>query len=132
MVTEPSEYLQHLTNLLYLDKVLTMINSNPEIWNSPSTIQFAKLLANIGDDITMRDILRDVMTESEIIEISSRLEAARLMAMGANYSKIIDATKLSSRTIARISDWVHNGTGGYKIAIETINHHGISTHLGEA
>lgn len=70
----------------------------------------------------MRAFLCDVMTEKEIIEISARLEAARMLSLGAKYEDIIKATKLSSRTVARISDWLKNGAGGYKEALDIVEH----------
>ena len=73
----------------------------------------------------MRDFLRDVMTEKEIIEMSDRLEAARMLQQGKKYIEIIEATKLSSRTIARISGWMQNGESGYTAALEIVAaHHG--------
>lgn len=65
------------------------------------------------------------MTEKEIIEISSRFEAAKMLQQGKKYTEIIEKTKLSSRTVARISDWMQNGCGGYEAALELANaHHG--------
>jgi TrpR-related protein YerC/YecD len=79
--------------------------------------QFAEALAAISDTRQMQLFLRDVMTEKEIIETSARFEAAKMLADGASYSDIISRTKLSSRTVARISDWLQNGTGGYSAVI---------------
>lgn len=72
----------------------------------------------------MQNFLRDVMTEKEIVEISARFEAARMLTEGKKYSEIIAATKLSSRTVARISEWLQNGCNGYQAALKTANHHG--------
>ncbi len=70
----------------------------------------------------MRNFLRDVMTDKEIAEISSRLEAARMLESGSTYDEIVARTKLSSRTIARISEWMKSGCGGYAAALKIINH----------
>lgn len=71
----------------------------------------------------MQNFLRDVMTEKEIIEISSRLQAAKMLKEGKKYTEVIEKTKLSSRTVARISDWMQNGQGGYEAALKIINEH---------
>jgi TrpR-related protein YerC/YecD len=71
----------------------------------------------------MQNLLRDLLTEKEIIEISARLEAACMLKQGETYTRITEATKLSSRTVARISDWLKNGQGGYEKAIGTIAMH---------
>lgn len=84
---------------------------------------FVSTLTTISDEQVMRSFLRDVMTEKEIIELSARLEAARMLSDGDKYTDIISKTKLSSRTVARISQWLKNGDGGYKAAIAAMNAH---------
>ncbi len=95
-----------------------MTTSVDNLWQSDSTIQLAGTFSRITDETTMRNFLRDVMTEKEIIEIAARLEAARMLRAGATYITIAEKTKLSSRTIARISDWLQNGQGGYAAALD--------------
>lgn len=94
------------------------------VWHQDSARQLAEALFAIGDIKTMRNFLRDVMTEKEITEISSRLEAARLLRQGEKYTDIVAKTKLSSRTVARISEWLKDGCGGYASVLnQTANHH---------
>lgn len=101
------------------------------IWNSGATQQLAEALTVINNLTTMANFLRDVMTEKEIIEISSRLEAARMLQSGKTYTEIVKQTKLSSRTVARISEWMKNGCSGYAAALEQIHHIHISpAHAG--
>lgn len=71
----------------------------------------------------MELFLRDIMTEREIGEMSARLEAAKMLRAGKTYTDIVVATKLSSRTVARISDWLKNGSGGYATALEILAAH---------
>lgn len=91
------------------------------IWKQENAATLAGVLAAISDISSMQDFLRDVMTEKEIVEISARLQAAIMLSQGRKYGEIIAATKLSSRTVARISDWLQNGTGGYRKVIESIH-----------
>lgn len=93
------------------------------VWNVDTAAQFSQVLTEIRDPQTMQAFLRDVMTEKEILEISTRLEAARLLADGTKYIDVIAKTKLSSRTVARISDWMQDGYGGYAKALETLGSH---------
>lgn len=85
--------------------------------------QLATTLANTGTVSDMQNLLRDLMTEKEIIEMSARLKAALMLRNGKKYTDITKATKLSSRTIARISEWLKNGEGGYEKAINDIETH---------
>jgi len=85
--------------------------------------QLATTLADIGAVSDMQNLLRDLMTKKEIIEISARLEAARMLKDGKKYTEIMKSTNLSSRTVARISEWLKNGDGGYEKAINNIAAH---------
>ncbi len=118
--------------MLYSDKVSLMVEFSSEIWNTTQTSQLTQVLVSINDASIMQNFLRDVLTESEITEISARLEAARLLTSKTTYTEITQATKLSSRTIARISGWMQNGTGGYAAALTLTNHHGHTTRSGAA
>jgi len=102
-----------------------MLNSKNAVWKTKSAQQFADVLADIPDVSVMKKFLRDVMTETEIIELGRRLEAAKLLQTGTKYTDVTKITKLSSRTVARISDWLQNGCNGYEVALQIINkHHG--------
>lgn len=96
------------------------------VWEDTKSQQLAEALVSIQDNLTMQNFLRDVMTEKEIIEISSRLEAAKMLSEGKKYTEIVNATKLSSRTIARISEWLQNGCNGYQAALKTVHHDHLS------
>lgn len=100
-----------------------MQTSATSVWENPTTRQFAEVVSAISDVPTMQNFLRDVMTEKEIIEVGSRLEAARMLKDGKKYTEIVEKTKLSSRTVARISDWTQNGCGGYEAALNIANSH---------
>lgn len=93
------------------------------IWDEPMPGQLLRTLLVLESSSALERFLCDVMTEKEIREISTRLEAARLLSIGTPYTDIAIQTKLSSRTIARISDWMQNGCGGYK---EALTHHAHS------
>ena len=88
-----------------------------EVWENPSTVQLVQVLTAINNADTMRQFLRDVLTEKEIKEVSARLMAAKMLTEGSTYLEIVEKTKLSSRTVARISSWVQNGCKGYDAAI---------------
>jgi TrpR-related protein YerC/YecD len=113
-----------LTISLYFDKVLNMQDSADMVWKTDTARQFADVLTAIDDAKTMQNFLRDAMTEKEIIEIGARLKAAQMLQQGKRYTEIIETTKLSSRTVARISDWMQHGCNGYAAALKlTSTHH---------
>lgn len=100
-----------------------MLEDKTTVWNIKPARQLAEALLAIDSLLEMQNFLRDVMTEKEIVEISSRLEAARMLQAGVKYTDIIAKTKLSSRTIARISDWMQNGCGGYATVLNQVSNH---------
>lgn len=94
-----------------------------KVWKDDVAQQLVGAMTSITDKQTMQNFLRDVMTEKEIIEIGSRLEAARMLTNGDKYTEITRRTKLSSRTVARISDWMQNGSGGYATVLNRTTAH---------
>lgn len=97
--------------------------TNEAIWQQGMPRQLAEVLVSVDSVSDMQNLLRDLMTEKEIIEISARLEAAFMLKGGEKYVDITKTTKLSSRTIARISEWLKNGEGGYQKTIDGIQAH---------
>lgn len=67
--------------------------------------------------------LRDLLTEAEIVEFSNRWQAAQMLNNKVSYTKIRGQTGLSSTTIARISSWLQNGRGGYKLMLNRLAAH---------
>ena len=64
------------------------------------------------------DFFEDVCTIKEILDMSKRLEAAKLLNDGLNYKDIIKKIGLSTATLSRVSKALNYGTGGYKRAIK--------------
>ncbi len=67
-----------------------------------------------------RKFLRDLLTESELVEFGNRWKAAQMLEEKVPYTEIIKETGLSSTTVARVSDWLNGGTGGYKMILKRI------------
>ena len=96
------------------------------VWNDENAQQLVEALLSISDKPSMQNFLRDAMTEKEIIEISARFEAAKMLTDGKKYTEIVAKTKLSSRTVARISEWLQNGCNGYEAALTAVHHDHLS------
>lgn len=60
----------------------------------------------------------DACTIKEILDISQRLKAAKMLSAGANYAEVSRETGMSTATISRVSKCLEYGAGGYKTAIE--------------
>jgi len=66
---------------------------------------------------------RDLCTLEELKEIVERWEIVRLLAAGQPYREIADRLGVSTTTVGRVATWLNNGRGGYKLALENLNHH---------
>lgn len=64
-----------------------------------------------------RRFFRDLLTKTEIEELAERWKAARMLADGVPYTRIVEETGISSTTVARVSRWLKKGMGGYKLAL---------------
>ena len=93
------------------------------IWKSPQADSLASALLSIDDFKLMKSFLRDIMTEKEITELSKRLRAADMLIASEKYTNVARVTGLSSRTIARISDWIKQDNGGYQTVINNLKSH---------
>ena len=80
-----------------------------ELYNAILTLE------SIGE---CRSFFRDLLTELEIQEFAERWKVARMLAEGLSYSQIVEETGLSSRTIARVGQWLRRGKGGYAMMVK--------------
>lgn len=96
-----------------------------KIWEQEAAQQLAEALVSIDNVQVMQNFLSDALTSKEIIEVSARFEAARMLTAGETYAAVTTKTKLSSRTVARISDWLKDGCNGYQAAFKLVNTHHV-------
>lgn len=76
---------------------------------------------------------RDLCTVEEIKAMSERWQIARLLAQGAPYRKIAATVGASTTTVSRVANWINNGEGGYKLALEkSASHHDSSSISGKS
>jgi TrpR-related protein YerC/YecD len=77
-----------------------------------------RAILSLKDMKEAKPFFRDLLTEVEIYEFAERWKAARMLASGVPYTKIIKATGLSSTTVARVARWMKRGTGGYRLILQ--------------
>ena len=82
--------------------------------------QFYRAVLVLKDEEECRKFFDDVATIKELIDLSARLEVARMLDSGAVFSEISRETGASSATISRVNKCLTYGEGGYKIVIERI------------
>lgn len=83
--------------------------------------QFYRAILSIKDEEECRKFFDDVATIREILDMSARLEVARMLDEGTVFSEISKETGASSATISRVNKCLTYGEGGYKAVLDRIN-----------
>jgi len=91
--------------------------------NKKKIAELMKVVVVLKNPNEAAKFFRDLLTEKELIEFGNRWKAARMLADNVRYVDIEKETGLSSTTVARVSNWLNRGTGGYKLMLNKINHH---------
>lgn len=70
-------------------------------------------LVSIDNVEDCRSFMEDICTASEILEMSRRLKAAKMLSEGIIYADIAAQTGLSTATISRVNHCLKYGSDGY-------------------
>lgn len=99
-----------------------MINIS-EKWLNKDSEELFRVIVSLKNLDEAKRFLRDLLTEKEIIEFSQRWKVVNMLNQNVSYVKIKAETGMSSTTIARIADWLKNGTGGYRLMLNRTHNH---------
>lgn len=66
----------------------------------------------------------DLCTINEVIEMSNRMAAAKMLSDGKTYTEIIEKTGLSTATISRVNRCIKYGSDGYTAVLRRLNESG--------
>ena len=101
-------------------------------WDNKKTDALVKAVLALRTKSEAKNFLRDLLTEAELVEFGNRWQAAQMLSDKISYTSIRGKTGLSPRTIARISGWLQNGRGGYKLMLKRLAlHHHNSLPVGK-
>ena len=90
-------------------------------WYDHSTDELCRALLSLDNMEECYAFLEDLCTIKEILDMSQRLEVARMLRSKASYTTITKATGASTATISRVSKCCEYGTGGYRTVIDRLN-----------
>ena len=82
--------------------------------------QFYRAVLALEDEEECRRFFDDVATIKEVLDLSARLEVARLLSEGEVFSEISRETGASSATISRVNKCIAYGEGGYETVLKRI------------
>ena len=98
-------------------------------WNTHKSKKFIDAVLLLETRNQAQKFLRDIMTQKEIDEFSTRFQAADMLTQGFSYKAIIAKTGLSSTTVARVSKWLNGSEGGYRFILHKLHKHQRSSGL---
>ena len=82
--------------------------------------QFYKAVLSLETEDECRKFFDDVATIKEVLDLSARLEVARMLDGGSVFSEISKETGASSATISRVNKCLTYGEGGYKTVLDRL------------
>jgi TrpR-related protein YerC/YecD len=75
---------------------------------------FYSMVASLGDREEVKNFLKDLLTLSETVMLSRRLQVARMLLGGDTHEQIRQKLKVGYSTIASVQRWLQAGFGGYE------------------
>ena len=89
-------------------------------WHTESTDRLIRALTSVKNSEECYELLEDLCTIREIIDMSQRLEVALLLSQDKKYQEIAKETGASTATISRVKKCLSYGSGGYVSALENL------------
>ena len=83
--------------------------------------EFYSMMALLKDREEVKSFLKDLLTLSEVVMISRRIQVAKMLLEGYTHEEIKKKLKIGFATISYVERWLNNGAGGYKKIIEKYN-----------
>ncbi len=77
-----------------------------------------KAFLSLKNEDELKMFFRDLMSERDLREFAMRWEVAKKLDAGETYKQIQEKSGEAMETISKISRWLKEGTGGYKMMIE--------------
>ncbi len=93
---------------------------NYPVFDTQDGESFLKAITKLRDSEEVAEFLSDMFTPAEARAFVSRWKAARMLYEGTPYTEIQRSTGLSSATVARVSQSLQFGTGGYIKALSRL------------
>jgi len=82
--------------------------------------EFYSVVALLKTRDEAKRFFKDLLTLSEVVMISRRIQVATMLMEGRTYEEIKKELKVGTTTISQVERWLFNGFGGYK---EILNKH---------
>lgn len=86
-------------------------------------IDFARALACIRSPVEAANLIKDLLTEQEVVILGRRLQIARFLYYGNTYGQIHRMMRVGNSTIAKVHAWMDLYGEGLKLVIKRTKKH---------
>ncbi|PJA86645.1 MAG: hypothetical protein CO141_03620 [Candidatus Moranbacteria bacterium CG_4_9_14_3_um_filter_42_9] len=83
--------------------------------------EFYSMVSLLQDRDEVKNFFKDLLTLSEVVMISRRIQIAKMLLEGMTHDEIRRKLKVGFTTISLVEKWLNNGFGGYKKIIRKYN-----------
>ena len=90
--------------------------------NRAARTSLAEAFAVMETPDELRALLRDLTTPAELEALVDRWRVVQLLEQGLPYREINAQTGVSVTTIGRVARFLDSGHGGYRMALERLQH----------
>lgn len=80
--------------------------------------EFYSIIAQLKTRDDVKNFFKDLLTLSEVVMLSRRIQIAQLLLQGETHEDIRKNLKVGFGTIVAVERWLNDGFGGYKEMIE--------------
>jgi len=75
---------------------------------------FYSMVSLLQDKEEIQNFFKDLLTPSEMVMISRRIQIAKMLMKGATHEDIREELGVGNTTISYVDKWLNEGFGGYK------------------
>ena len=86
--------------------------------HSKETDNLFKAILSLENADECYKFFEDICTVKELLDISQRLEVARMLKDGKSYQEVSKLTGASTATISRVNKCLLYGSGGYSLILD--------------
>ncbi len=90
--------------------------------------EFYSMVSLLKNRDEVKNFFKDLLTLSEVVMISRRIQVAKMLLGGKSYEDIRKELKVGSNNISQVEKWLNNGFGGYR---EIIKRHKVAEGKGQ-
>lgn len=80
--------------------------------------EFYSMVALLQSREQVKKFFKDLLTLSETVMVSRRIQIAKMLLEGNTHEKIRKKLKVGFTNISQVERWLNNGFGGYKEVID--------------